>query len=395
MNTVWKSLVLSVTATALVACGGDGDQNAAVPQNYHDIKTNLQGTVFDAVTGERVIDESLAVLLVQGDDYRDAKMNADFPGDYFLKDIPTSTSNNVTFRMEVTATNYQSVISAVSFTANTSNLQDETVWRMGNFYMYPMGSTAPDMTVTVTYNGERIADATVLLQPNTASNVLTADAINSIAPTNGFQGALSGTTDAEGNVTFAGTELVLGGRYAIDVLPMTYEDTELALTSGSTVVVGTSQISQVVAMDELAPGSDNGLYVESASNEDPDQLASDGVLTMTLSRAVTLADESSITATLVNETTAELDNTETGSEVTVTVSADGMTVTFTPNFSTAPVEFNGDNADTADNGLRVYFDNAYVRLADETDSAVAYDLFNLTDGSGNTVDDTVLVTSEF
>ncbi|WP_430459887.1 hypothetical protein ACQUQU_11790 [Thalassolituus sp. LLYu03] len=396
MNSLCKAAGLSALALGLAACGATDDtQNAAVPQNYHDITTNLQGTVFNAVTGARV---DADVLLVQGSDYRNAKQNSAYPGDYFFADIPTSTNGNVTFRMEASADGFQPVVSTVTFNVNTANLQDREVWSLGNFYLYPLGSTAPDMTVTVTYNGERIEGATVMLQPNTASNVLTADATAIIAPTDGFQGALSATSDADGNAVFDGDTLVLGGRYAVQVLPMVYEDTQLALATPTSVTVGTSAIIQTVALADIVPGTTDGLYVVSASNEDSNAINSNGTLIIHLSRPVSIVNESLASASLTNDTTAALDTNSQGSDVTATVSTDGLTLTLSPNFSTNPQAFNGSNSGTADNGLTITYSDLFVRLTDSDDTTLieVFDSVNgLVNSDGNVVDDTVQITLEF
>src|SRR5690554_271004 len=199
MNSVLKATSLVALSATLIACGGDEDQ--AVPQNYHDIKTNLQGTVFDAVTGDRISTEGLNVTLVQGDDYRKAKINKDFQGDFFVGDIPTSTNNNITYRLDVSYAGYQPFTSLIAFGVNTLGLQDKKAAMIGNVYLYPLGATAPDQTVTVTYNGEQVPNATVLLQPDTSANTPTTD--TSLPPTwlrasTGYQQAIEATTDANG-----------------------------------------------------------------------------------------------------------------------------------------------------------------------------------------------------
>ncbi|MCA6060392.1 MULTISPECIES: hypothetical protein [unclassified Thalassolituus] len=394
MNVMLKTAGLSVLASGLIACGGDENQDAAVPQNYHNITTHLQGTVFDAVTGARISNESLKVLLVQGDKYRTAKLNKEYAGDYFIQDIPTSTENNVTFRMEATATGYQPVIASVDFNADTNNLQDKNAWRMGNFYLYPLGVSAADMTVTVTYNGEKIEGAAVQLQPNTNGNTLTADSINVIAPNNGFQGAITATTDVEGNAVFSGDALVLGGRYQVQILPMSYKGIELGQPTAVNVNIGTSTIHQRVAMVDIVPGNNDGLYVAQASNEDDNAINSNGTLTLKLSRPVSIVNESFASAALTNATTAVLDTNSQGSEVTVTLSADGLTLTLQPNFITNPVNFNGNNSGTADNAMYITYSNLFVRLQDG-DTTELYNVLNLVDTSGLTVSGRVNVTVAF
>src|SRR5690606_10771720 len=154
--------------------------------------------VFNAVTGERISNDNFSVVLIQGDRYREAKLNRDYPGDYFIGDIPASTANNVTFRIDAKAAGYQPVSSRITLDINTDDLQDRKTWNLGNFYLYPLGTTAPDMNIEVFYEGERVEGAEVLLQPETGSNVLTTDSSSVISPTLGYQKALSVTTDADG-----------------------------------------------------------------------------------------------------------------------------------------------------------------------------------------------------
>lgn len=394
MNAMLKTAGLSLLASGLIACGGDENQDASVPQNYHNITTHMQGTVFDAVTGARISNDSLKVMLVQGDKYRTAKLNKEYGGDYFISDIPTSTENNVTFRMEATATGYQPVVASVDFIADTNSLQDKNAWRMGNFYLYPLGVSAADMTVTVTYNGEMIEGATVQLQPNTAGNTLTADSINVIAPNNGFQGAITATTDAEGNAVFSGDALVLGGRYQVQILPMSYKGIELGQPAAVNVNIGTDIIHQRVAMADIVPGTNDGLYVTQASNADGNAINMNGSLILKLSRPVSIVNESLASAALTQATTAVLDSNSQGSEVTVTLSTDGLTLTLQPNFSTTPVPFNGSNSGTADNAMFITYSNLFVRLNDN-DTTELYDVLSLVDTNGVTVSGRVNVTVAF
>ncbi len=404
MNAMLKTAGLSLLASGLIACGGDENQDAAVPQNYHDITTNLQGTVFNAITGERISSEGLSVTLVQGGDYRKAKINKNFQGDFFVGDIPTSTAGNITYRLDVSYTGYQPFTSLIGFGVNTNPLQDKEVATVGNVYLYPLGATAPDQTVSVTYNGEPVPDATVLMQPDTSSNTLTTDIASRLFASAGYQQALQATTDANGIATFTGANLTLGGRYNVDVLPLAYEGKQLAVNRAAALInIGQNNITRVVTMGDLLPGSENGLYVVDASNEDTDALQSDGVLTLKMSQPVEIVNEANtVTAVLANNTTAALDFTGTGTEVNATVSTDGLTITLAPKFATGanPVVFNGTNAGTADNGLTITYSNLFVRMTATNDNAM-YDVFNtnlgggVVDTSGTQVTGTVTVTPEF
>jgi hypothetical protein len=199
-------------------------------------------------------------------------------------------------------------------------------------------------------------------------------------------------------VTFPATALVLGGRYTIDVLPTTYEGSQLQVQRNLSFTVGTSINTQDIAMIESVPGTSNGLYITSASNSDSDNsIVSSGVLTVKFSRAVSLVNEKTINATLDGTTIlAVLDNAAFDNRVTAAVSADGLTLTLTPNFSTLPVPFAGSNSATADNALTVLFSNVQLRLVDANDSSTVYDLgTNLVNQTGAAPSLTVKVTPQF
>lgn len=399
MKTVIKSAALFGAVSLLAACGGEEITDASVDQNYHDITTTLQGSVFNALDNTRITDEELTITLVQGDKYREAKVltgDDDFAGDYSLQKIPTSTGGNISYRMIATATGYQPFEAIVGFNVaslGNNNLQDEAANRVGNIYMYPLGTNASDVTVSVTFNNEPVANATVLLNPNTGANVITTDSVNIIPRSNGLQEAQTAVTDASGIATFAAASLVLGGTYHIDVMPTVFEGSQIQLqvNRGAAFTVGAATTTRNVTMLEAVPGNDNGLYVTSASNL-LDAVNSEGTLTLTFSQAVSFVNEDNITATLTNDTTAVLDTTD---NVTGELSADGKTLTLTPKFSTAPVVWTGSNDGTADNGLEVEFANVEVRIVGAANSSTVYDVFALTAETGGNPSDTVQVTETF
>ncbi|NOR52109.1 MAG: hypothetical protein GQ470_05765 [Gammaproteobacteria bacterium] len=150
-------------------------------------------------------------------------------------------------------------------------------------------------------------------------------------------------------------------------------------------------------MAELVPGTSERLYVTSASNLDGNEVTSDGVLTITFSRAVSFVDETAITATLGGATTAVLDATSApDSGVKGILSTDGLTLTLSPVYTTNPVVFSGANAGTADNGLTVTYSSVNVRLTSDDDTGNIYSVFGtLVDTSGVNPSGTVLVTPTF
>lgn len=409
MKTMIKSAVLFSAVSLLAACGGDDTTtNQSASQNYHNIQTTLQGSIFNAIDGTRITDESLKVTLVQGTSYRNAnvrKGTADFAGDYSIANIPTSTNgSNITYRIVSSVDGFQQFETTFAFnvtTGGSGSLQDNNVNRVGNIYMYPVGSFASNVKVNVSYNNEPVANATVLLNPQTASNAPTTDVSNTLFPAqNGFQGAQTVVTDAAGIATFVADNLVLGGRYAISVLPTSHEGTQLALPAVSSFTVGTTPNIVNIPMIDSAPSNaaENGLYVTSLTNLDATAVTAGGVLTLTFSRAVSLVNESAISANLGGTVkTAALDATSTGSEVLATLSTDGLTLTLTPQFAAAaaPVNYNGTNGTTADNGLLVNFTNVFVRLNDASDSAVVHDVFGLIAETGGNPIATVQATANY
>lgn len=408
MKTIIKSAVLFSAVSLLAACGGDDDQTSdnSIKVNFHDIRATLQGSVFNAIDGTRIKDESLAVTLVQGGDYRRAsvqKGEREFAGDYAIGGIPTSTNNNITYRIVGKAAGYQDFEGAVSFALRTDDLQDNRVNLLANMYMFPLGSFASDVKVNVTFNKEPVVGVTVLLNPRTGSNQLTTDSSNTalFAAQSGFQQAISVVTDASGVATFPAAGLALGGQYNVDVLPTVHEGTQLQVNRGAApyFVVGTSTNIKNVTMLESVPGSENGLYVTSASNSVTDAVTSTGVLTIGLSRAITLVDERNIGANLTGDIVKAVLNATTvpDSQVAATLSADGKTLTLTPVFTTAPVAFNDSNNEAlADDNLVVNYTNVLVRIKDATDDAKTYNVFSaLNDQTGNNPSPAVQTTKDF
>lgn len=395
-----KYLICFLLAATLSGCDldfSDDDSSSSTPVTT----STLQGTVFDAVTGQRITDKSLKVTLVQGTSYRNATVktgSSDFAGDYALAKIPTSEggSQDLTFRLDVRVDGYQRLQAALNFDSGASATTSLNF--LGNIYLFPLGLATPDQTITVTYNDEPVTGLTVLMQPTTSTNVLTADTSNIIqGPQDGFLGAITATTDINGQAVFAGANLVLGGTYNVDVLPGTHEGVQLAQTTGAQITVGTSLTMQSIAMSDLTPGNDNGLYIVSASNSDSNDINTSGQLTLVFSREIILVHESITQASLIGATTAALDNnTIPDTTVTATLGNDNVTLTLTPNFSTAPEFFNGSNPTTADNGLVVQFSNLFVRIKDSNDEAELFNVFaDLSDTGGNSPSALVQATTDF
>jgi len=209
-------------------------------------------------------------------------------------------------------------------------------------------------------------------------------------------------TDANGQVTFPATDVALGASYFVTVLPVQHEGIQLARSFGAVFTNGTSaSFVQNVALSDIVPGANEGLYIVSASNLDPNNVQADGVVIYTFSKAVTLVDENLVTATIISgqgSITALTPTTAANSDTTAVVSSpDGLTLTLTPVFSAGPtpLNLNYGNVGNADNALTVQFANLFVRLQQPNDTSVMYNVLALTQEAGGTNNGQVLVTPAF
>lgn len=383
-------ILLMVVGMMVWSCADEtttSTENAAVPLNYFSDTATLQGTIFEATTGERLGGDSLKVTLVQGISYRSPSIlktdeTDSFVGDYAFTDVPVTVNNVATYRITATRDNYQQFETYVSLVTPVAAPLDTEYNFVGNIYMFSLDAQASDITIYVEYDNERVEGATVLLQQQIANNAVTTPttpAATTLFAANtgntGTLGSLSGTTDSDGMVTFEGTNLVLGGAYTPVVLPLTYEGVQLALTAGNQIIVGAtaSPSTQLIAMNDEEPGTQgDGLYIVYASNQDPQDVRSSGVLEIVFNRPIALVSEDAFRAVLANATTAVLDAATAGDEVTVTVSTDGLTLTLTPNWTTSPVPYDGTNAATADINLDITYAGGQITLEDDDlDNAIA------------------------
>jgi hypothetical protein len=322
------------------------DDDDSVDNNTFTYTLDLQGTVFDATDGSRLKGSSLSVTLTKGTTYyspsllKNGTSETTFAGDYAFTGVPTTLGGQVTYRIIVTMDGYQNFEGYITPnetepTAAANNNTLDTVYNMiGNVYLFPLGETAAGVDVYVEYNNERVPGATVYLEQDTVNNGETAEANNNLVASTGQLTNLSATTDANGLASFAGSSLVLGGRYHITVLPTTYEGVQLNLRDEavSPFIVGTTVNTQFVAMGDTVPGTeDNGLYIVSASNRDQEDITQSGVLTIVFSKPVGIVSERAFTAVLTNATHAVL----ASDPVAATMSADGLTLTLTPQFTDA------------------------------------------------------------
>lgn len=380
------TIVMLMSTVLLGGCGDNVSVDDFSKLNMEDTFGTLQGTIFDATTGQRLGGSGLLITLIQGTAHRSpnsliTNTSDRLVGEYAFTKVPIGiTTDNVSLKIVVTNTGYQrfegyvNLWSRIVNSGFTDTTNKNNFFFIGDIYLFPVGATASDITIYVERDGERIPAATVLLKQVINNNNLTADgSSNRIAPIAGMMTSMTATTDSDGKAVFSGSNLVLGGQYQAVALPMSYEGTKLSLTEGAfSIEVGNSVQTQLISMNDVEPGnSDDGLFVVFASNRDIDDVLTTGVLTVVFNRAIALVSENSVTATIACNGSAcpnaVLDNAVSGDEVTAAVSSDGFTLTLTPNFTTNP--------DATDVSLAITYSGAQITVSgDELDQA--YNLFS-------------------
>lgn len=368
---------------ALAGCGDDtstGASDNSINVNQEDKTGTLQGVVLDATTGARIGGTDLTIKLIQGADHRSPNKlitseTDSLVGEYAFNNVPVDfTSSNIKYKMVITKTGYQRFEGYVSLAASIYlggsgiNITNNSAFNyIRDIYLFPVGATAGDITVYVERDGERVPGATVHLRQRIGSNSLTAEvSSNRLSAAAGLMTSFSATTCTQANVddtanttctatsdigkaVFAGSTLVLGGAYTPTVLPIKYEDTNLALTTGGMITVGASAspLTQLIAMADEDPGSDaDALHYLYASNNDQNDVLASGVLTVVFNRPVALVDESDFTAIVACTggcNTVVLTDSAGAGSVTAAVSSDGYTLTLTPQFAT-PLGTDDDSA---------------------------------------------------
>jgi hypothetical protein len=403
-----KYLVPAMLVGLVMLLAGCGD-TVVSNDTAANVKGTLQGKIMDATTGKAISDAKegdTKVYLVKGTQQIAAqKLNTyvpagsdKLPGEYAITNIPVEkvdaggNINDAVYKVVVIKAGYQPFEAEFSFQGDyaigaagqPTFIKEADYNKIGNIYLFPLGATAPDYTVTVKFNGKAVAGANVRLIQNLKNNVDSTE----VQPAAGNQGLnalaydsnrltaslglypnLSGTSDANGKVAFKGADLTLGGRYSVVVDPCKDADgVQLAQTMGNVFVVGAnagvaSEISQTVTMNTLWAGDNaNGLYVATVStNTTAGTLLSTGVLTLTFSRPVEINNNGAniitgaaapFTAVTVNGYTANVTGgaaqgisfpaLDTAAHaalkpVVAALSSDGLTLTLTPSWATAPV----------------------------------------------------------
>jgi len=260
-------------------------------------------------------------------------------------------------------------------TGNDNNQTIDTEYSViGNIYMFPLGTTAGDISIYVEYDNERVVGATVQLQQNIANNTTTTQITGRLTPSSGTLTNFTATTDANGLATFSSDLLVLGGHYEVRVLPATHEGLQLALTSGTDIVAGTSNNTQLVNITDTEPGTQtDALYAVLATNNDSDDATgttNPGRLQITFNRAIAIYSEDGFTATLTNAGAAALTDPAGPGSVTASLSTDGLTLILTPNFATSPT--------AADLGCDITYVSGGITL-DGDEQGDSLNIFNVND----------------
>lgn len=346
MKKLFMVLSLLLVAGMLANCGSTNTTNTASTTSLqqYNITGSLQGKIMDAVTGAAIGGSDLKVWLIQGTSIRTpntliADSNNPLVGNYAFNNIPADiNTGDIRYKVVVAKPGYQGFEADVELLASIEpgNIVDGVYNKIGNIYLYPLGSSAGDVNVYVyDPNGLPIPGARVLLLQNVTNNRPNAIISNypnpdRLVPEAGLYPELNATTNAAGLATFTSGTLTLGGSYTVTVQAMTFNGEQLQTNNASPYfIVGTASTDRVVNM-AVATGAPL-LFAASASNAIPGTITASGVLTIVFNQPVIL-DTAAFTAALSGGSGGVLG----APAVTAALSADGMTLTLTPNITTAP-----------------------------------------------------------
>ena len=335
--------------------------------------TTLQGTIMNAITGERIGGTDMEIYLIQGGTVRTPttfntgeKLGGFFNrrdnstttlmGEYSFTDIPSETTfykdadklplpgedpdqeNTREYKIVVSKPGFQEFNGIIEF--------DDEANVVGNIYLFPIGFLAPDYTFTVVYNGKPVPNATVAFEPFAEDNYIVTPTDHVIDPVSGYLPALKATTNAAGQVTFAGSKLALGASYEVKVAPVVFEGVQLSYQFWATIRIGQDDVSQIIELSDMCDTTGNNycLQVVSISNSVDDQVDASGTLTIKFNRAVTLGVRpapvapatAGFGATLAVLPSAAVWPAAPASEVNASLSSDGLTLTLTPAWTTPP-----------------------------------------------------------
>lgn len=355
MRSSMKGAALAALVVGVSACSNSNNN-----VEFGNGTFTLQGVVMNAITGAR-IGGDLKLYLVQGTDVRGpTRLNTDgdLAGEYAFAGIPAEYDyGEKMYKVVAIKSGFERFEAQVSFSVEGMDYGNGTVIidtdhnMIGNIYLFPTGTPTPAYTIDVFYKGKPVPDATVLLDPivtNNNKNVFAQGSALGASP--GYIASLSATTDANGKASFAGKDLALGANYSVEVLPTTFTDSagttvQLAASVNTTqLTAGITNTELYVDMGDLTPTA-NTVYVTSVSNKPAGQFSASGTLTITFNAPVALVNPLGFTAVL-NPGRNQADTaagagllvtpTATTSAVNASLSGDGLTLTLTPNYQTAP-----------------------------------------------------------
>lgn len=392
MKLSYKAVAVATLPLMLAACGGD-ETNVTSEVNYHNAKTTLSGVVRNAETNGVISDKSLEVKFFQGTSVRKAKLSRD-EGYYSVNKIPTNFNNANQYRISVNAEGYLPFEGTVSFQGvqadYTDSILDKEIYEIGNINLYPVGTTAADYKVTVTYDGKRVPNTEVIAELNSVTQFVQNSQATLITATADNVTRITTTTDENGVATFAGSDLVLGGSYDLTVKPTSFNGVTVFDAGSVSFNVGISDLETSLPLNSLSNGAAEGLYVVKTSNENTNAEGNgSGALKIEFSQSVTVVKEDDIAVTLApglkaDGVTAGASALTATNPVTVTGSGTN-TITLTPQFQTAP--------EAGDTGVTVTYGNLLVKLAGVDKHISVFGFGGLTAPSGLPLSGVVKVTN--
>ncbi len=324
-----KHLVAALAACVTVAgCSSD-------PKTLGDTYS-LTVFAYDAQTNAPIASADLAkglVLFEGADKTQPVVLDSGVAGAVIFKDVPADyASGNKVYPIMANIAGYQPFQGEVSFAANTDSAQQDDLYaQIGYVYLWPVGFHAPDYTFTVVYNGKPVPNAVVEFLPPQDETLAAGNSQHHGVITKTFAGAipaLSGTTDANGKVTFAGTSLVLGATYDATVFPLVFGGVQLGEGTDS-AEIGVDANDRLISM--TAP---LGLYV---TNVTPlsGQIQTDGQLTITFN--IPVATTSAFATAFSASPSGGITGGTLGApSANAVLSPDGKTLTLTPNWTVQP-----------------------------------------------------------
>ena len=271
----------------------------------------------------------------------DSALNAD----YSVCDIPLDE----TFPMYVNIDGYQAIEGSIkvksssAMVTNKDDLLKPFPVEVVNLMVFPVGTRTQDFKMSVSYDGAALEGAIVELFA-TGDNLMRPTGNSYLQPANVRTQALTKTTDVTGAVTFAKTDIVLGGVYAYTVTPSSTA-TEIAISTGNVAVgfltnaasTANNQVPYFASVSLLSAVPTFAIQSSSITNGSAN---SDGKLTVTFNREIEIVPgtKDNITAVLGNALEATLATNAVGNNASeqVDFAVSGNVLTLKPKFATSP-----------------------------------------------------------